>query len=199
MKHIKEKYINEIDIQKSKFIAVILPIYDKNSVKNEIDNLKKNYPKATHYCYGYIINGIQKSNDDGEPSSTAGKPILENLIINQLNNVLLVVIRYFGGIKLGAGGLTRAYVDSSSKVIQKATFYQETQVDIYQIKCSYNQINILKNYLFEIGAQILKTEYNEDVDFYISINKFNENELINFMQGKIKITFIESKIELIKL
>lgn len=199
MKQIKEKYINEIDIQKSKFIAVILPIYDKNSVKNEIDNLKKNYPKATHYCYGYIINGIQKSNDDGEPSSTAGKPILENLIINQLNNVLLVVIRYFGGIKLGAGGLTRVYVDSSSKVIQKATFYQETQVDIYQIKCSYNQINILKNYLFEIGAQILKTEYNEDVDFYISINKFNENELINFMQGKIKITFIESKIELIKL
>lgn len=199
MKQIKEKYINEIDIQKSKFIAVILPIYDKNSVKNEIDNLKKNYPKATHYCYGYIINGIQKSNDDGEPSSTAGKPILENLIINQLNNVLLVVIRYFGGIKLGAGGLTRAYVDSSSKVIQKATFYQETQVDIYQIKCSYNHINILKNYLFEIGAQILKTEYNEDVDFYISINKFNENELINFMQGKIKITFIESKIELIKL
>ncbi|MEI3536649.1 MAG: YigZ family protein [Bacilli bacterium] len=199
MKQIKEKYINEIDIQKSKFIAVILPIYDKNSVKNEIDNLKKNYPKAAHYCYGYIINGIQKSNDDGEPSSTAGKPILENLIINQLNNVLLVVIRYFGGIKLGAGGLTRAYVDSSSKVIQKATFYQETQVDIYQIKCSYNQINILKNYLFEIGAQILKTEYNEDVDFYISINKFNENELINFMQGKIKITFIESKIELIKL
>ena len=83
--------------------------------------------------------------------------------------------------------------------MQKATFYQETQVDIYQIKCSYNQINILKNYLFEIGAQILKTEYNEDVDFYISINKFNENELINFMQGKIKITFIESKIELIKL
>lgn len=199
MKQIKEKYINEIDIQKSKFIAVILPIYDKNSVKNEIDNLKKNYPKATHYCYGYIINGIQKSNDDGEPSSTAGKPILENLIINQLNNVLLVVIRYFGGIKLGAGGLIRAYVDASSKVIQKATFYQETQVDIYQIKCSYNQINILKNYLFEIGAQILKTEYNEDVDFYISINKFNENELINFMQGKIKITFIESKIELIKL
>lgn len=199
MKQIKEKYINEIDIQKSKFIAVILPIYDKNSVKNEIDNLKKIYPKATHYCYGYVINGIQKSNDDGEPSSTAGKPILENLIINQLNNVLLVVIRYFGGIKLGAGGLTRAYVDSSSKVIQKATFYQETQVDIYQIKCSYNQINILKNYLFEIGAQILKTEYNEDVDFYISINKFNENELINFMQGKIKITFIESKIELIKL
>lgn len=199
MKQIKEKYINEIDIQKSKFIAVILPIYDKNSVKNEIDNLKKNYPKATHYCYGYIINGMQKSNDDGEPASTAGKPILENLIINQLNNVLLVVIRYFGGIKLGAGGLTRAYVDSSSKVIQKATFYQETQVDIYQIKCSYNQINILKNYLFEIGAQILKTEYNEDVDFYISINKFNENELINFMQGKIKITFIESKIELIKL
>ena len=199
MKQIKEKYINEIEIQKSKFIAVILPIYDKNSVKNEIDNLKKIYPKATHYCYGYVINGIQKSNDDGEPSSTAGKPILENLIINQLNNVLLVVIRYFGGIKLGAGGLTRAYVDSSSKVIQKATFYQETQVDIYQIKCSYNQINILKNYLFEIGAQILKTEYNEDVDFYISINKFNENELINFMQGKIKITFIESKIELIKL
>ena len=133
MKQIKEKYINEIDIQKSKFIAVILPIYDKNSVKNEIDNLKKNYPKATHYCYGYIINGIQKSNDDGEPSSTAGKPILENLIINQLIIVLLVVIRYYGGIKLGAGGLTRAYVDSSSKVIQKATFYEEAQVDIFLI------------------------------------------------------------------
>lgn len=199
MKQIKEKYINEIDIQKSKFIAVILPIYDKNEVKNEIDILRKIYPKATHYCYGYIINGMQKSNDDGEPASTAGKPILENLIINQLNNVLLVVIRYFGGIKLGAGGLIRAYVDASSKVIQKATLYQEKNVDIYKISCLYNQINILKNYLIEMGALILKTEYNEEVDFYISINNFNEKELINYMQCKIKITFIESKIELIKL
>ena len=199
MKTINQAFTNEIIIEKSKFIGIIKPLNNKDDVKNILNEIKKEYPKATHYCYGYIVNGLQKSNDDGEPSSTAGKPILENLIINQLNNVLLVVIRYFGGIKLGAGGLTRAYVDSSSKVIQKATFYQETQADIYQIKCSYNQINILKNYLFEIGAQILKTEYNEDVDFYISINNFNENELINFMQGKIKITFIESKIELIKL
>ena len=72
-------------------------------------------------------------------------------------------------------------------------------MDIYKISCLYNQINILKNYLIEMGALILKTEYNEEVDFYISINNFNEKELINYMQGKIKITFIESKIELIKL
>ena len=122
MKTINQTFTNEIIIEKSKFIGIIKPLNNKDDVKNILNEIKKEYPKATHYCYGYIVNGLQKSNDDGEPSSTAGKPILETLLKNDLFNVILIVVRYFGGIKLGAGGLTRAYVDSASQTI-KNLFY----------------------------------------------------------------------------
>mgnify|MGYP004714765531 CR=1 FL=1 len=82
MKTINQTFTNEIIIEKSKFIGIIKPLNNKDDVKNILNEIKKEYPKATHYCYGYIVNGLQKSNDDGEPSSTAGKPILETLLKN---------------------------------------------------------------------------------------------------------------------
>ena len=88
MKTINQTFTNEIIIEKSKFIGIIKPLNNKDDVKNILNEIKKEYPKATHYCYGYIVNGLQKSNDDGEPSSTAGKPILETLLKNDLFNVI---------------------------------------------------------------------------------------------------------------
>ena len=149
MKTINQTFTNEIIIEKSKFIGIIKPLNNKDDVKNILNEIKKEYPKATHYCYGYIVNGLQKSNDDGEPSSTAGKPILETLLKNDLFNVILIVVRYFGGIKLGAGGLTRAYVDSASQTIKKSILLTKKEVEIYKINTSYELNDVLNRYFIK--------------------------------------------------
>ncbi len=109
---------NEIVIKKSRFIAKLIYIDNVNDVDNIIYNLKKEYKKSTHIAYAYIINGKEKAVDDGEPNGTAGRPILNVLQKKDITNVLAVVIRYFGGIKLGAGGLVRAYTNSISEAFK---------------------------------------------------------------------------------
>ena len=106
---IDKNIINEITINKSRFITLIYKVTDISKINETLNNLKKEYKDATHYCYAYIIGNTKRFNDDGEPKSTAGMPILGVLENKKLDNVLAVVIRYFGGIKLGAGGLVRAY------------------------------------------------------------------------------------------
>jgi len=110
---------NEIVIKKSRFITKLYNIDNIDDVNSIIDNLKKEYKKATHFCYAYSINGKEKAFDDGEPNHTAGLPILNIIHLKSLNNTLIVVIRYFGGVKLGAGPLTRAYSKSASEIIKK--------------------------------------------------------------------------------
>ena len=110
---------NEIIIKKSKFIAKLYNINDVSEVETIINDLKKEYKKATHFCFAYSINGQEKAFDDGEPSHTAGLPILNVIHMKNLNNILIVVVRYFGGVKLGAGPLTRAYSKSASEIIKK--------------------------------------------------------------------------------
>ena len=110
---------NEIIIKKSRFITKLYYTNQNlNRVNDIINELKKEYKKCTHICYSYIIGPNAKAVDDGEPSGTAGKPILNVLQKKDMTNVLCVVIRYFGGIKLGAGGLVRAYTKSASEVIK---------------------------------------------------------------------------------
>ena len=121
MKSIKEEITNEIIINKSRFITVLTNINDIDKVKEKLENIKKTYKDATHYCFAYIINNHEKCSDDGEPSGTAGMPILNVLKQNNLTNILCVVIRYFGGIKLGAGGLIRAYSTSASEALNKSS------------------------------------------------------------------------------
>ncbi len=110
---------NEIIIKKSKFITKLYNIDNVDDAKKIIEDLKKEYKKADHIVYAYSINGQEKAYDDKEPSHTAGMPILNVIHMKKLNNILIVVIRYFGGIKLGAGGLTRAYSNSASEIIKK--------------------------------------------------------------------------------
>ena len=110
---------NEIIIKKSRFIAKLYNINDVSEVETIINDLKKEYKKATHFCFAYSINGQEKAFDDGEPSQTAGLPILNVIHMKNLNNILIVVVRYFGGVKLGAGPLTRAYSKSASEIIKK--------------------------------------------------------------------------------
>lgn len=113
------KNIDDIkEINKSKFINYLIKVDDIDSINKELDKIKNKYKDSTHICYAYILDGKEKAIDDGEPSGTAGKPILEILKKNELDHVLAVVVRYFGGIKLGAGGLVRAYANSINDLVK---------------------------------------------------------------------------------
>lgn len=120
MKTILKDSISEIEINKSRFITLLYKVKSIDMVKEKLDKVKDLYKDATHYCYAYIIDNNKKSSDDGEPGGTAGVPIMEVLLKNDLNYVLCIVVRYFGGIKLGAGGLVRAYSKSVSNSLSIA-------------------------------------------------------------------------------
>ena len=117
MHTIKTEIQNEIVIQKSKFITCFFKLQNKNDIDFFIEKTKKLYPAATHYCYAYRFQNLEKCSDDGEPSGTAGRPILNVLEKQNRKNCMVVVVRYFGGIKLGAGGLVRAYTKAAAGVL----------------------------------------------------------------------------------
>ena len=110
---------NEFEIKKSRFITYLYDIDDENKVNDIVNNIRNEHKKARHVVYVYKIKSTGKINDDGEPKGTAGMPIFNVIEKNNLNNVLIVVVRYFGGIKLGAGGLFRAYSKSASEIVKK--------------------------------------------------------------------------------
>lgn len=186
--------INEIDILKSRFISILIPINVINEVNINLDKIKKEYPKATHYIYAYIFNNKEKYSDDGEPTGTAGKPSLELLKKYNLNNILLITIRYFGGIKLGASRLLRTYVDSANLVIQKTKKVKFCSKFVYKV-----YVNLDKKYLFEeICASnkinINKKMYNIDTIDYEILSLDNITSLLD-KYDFIKYDFIEERKE----
>lgn len=199
MKTIKKRFDNLIEINRSKFYGVVSPIESIEQAKDFVNQVKKDYPKATHYCYAYRINGYEKSNDDGEPSGTAGRPILEFLKNADLDNLICVVVRYFGGIKLGAGGLIRAYVDASKNVCNQSEIYQVIEQNLYEIKVNYSLYDIVKNYLISIDGSILDTLYEEYVTIIFSSNKLLIEELKNFTNGNIDIKLNGSEKVYVKI
>ena len=174
---------NELVINKSKFITYIFHINDKRDIDNILNDIKREYNDASHYVYAYVLNNMSYSTDDKEPSGTAGKPILNILLKNNLNYVLCVVIRYFGGIKLGAGPLTRAYSRCVSEIIKLS--------DIVELEDGYliELITDLKgiNNLPKINMNIVNKDFGNRVIYTIKINKDNLNILKNSNIGEIKI------------
>lgn len=168
MKTIKENAKNIIEINRSTFITELLKVQSVEEVNNYIKEIKNKYKDATHYCYAYIIDDIRKSSDDGEPGGTAGVPMMEVLLKNNLNNILCVVIRYFGGIKLGSGGLVRAYSKSVVEVLNKSHLL--TQVDGYRIEIDveYEKQKELEHL---INDYTFFKEYSEKVKYTIDIDK----------------------------
>lgn len=168
MKTIKENVKNIIEINRSTFITELLKVQSVEEVNNYIKEIKNKYKDATHYCYAYIIDDIRKSSDDGEPGGTAGVPMMEVLLKNNLNNILCVVIRYFGGIKLGSGGLVRAYSKSVVEVLKKSHLL--TQVDGYRIEIDVDYEN-QKELEHLINDYTFFKEYSEKVKYTIDIDK----------------------------
>ena len=149
----------------SKFISYIFNVKSESEIKNKIKIIKRKEHSANHHCYAYILHpdkSAQKESDDGEPSSTAGKPILNQIKSNDLTNTLIIVVRYFGGTKLGIPGLIKAYKKAASQVISTCKIITKNIKEQYKVSFNYSQINnvmkIIKLFNLEIINKSLKTE-----------------------------------------
>lgn len=171
MKTIKNNTNHIYIINKSKFITFLYKINSQDDINNYLNNLKKEYKDATHICYGYILNNTEKFSDDNEPNGTAGMPILNVLKKNELTNVLCCVVRYFGGIKLGAGGLTRAYTKSVTECLQTTDIIDLKEGYLLEITFSYDNTKIMDLLLKD--ANILNKEFNNEIIYKAIIDKEN--------------------------
>lgn len=190
MKSIKNNTEKEIIINKSKFITLIIKAKSIEDINSNLENIKKNYKDATHYCYAYIIDNIKKASDDGEPGGTAGLPILNVLENNDLNYVLCVVIRYFGGIKLGAGGLVRAYTKSVTSCLKEAIIEDIKEGYKIELIFTYDYLKVIDILLKE--EIIINKVFDENIIYEVIINKDNYLDLINKLElGCIKVSVVD--------
>ncbi len=186
MKQIENRVTIELEINKSKFITNLVPVETLEQTLEELSSLRKKYYNATHNCYAYILDEqmIQKMSDDGEPSRTAGYPILNALLNYNLNNVLCVVTRYFGGVKLGKGGLIRAYKNATVEAIKKASFYQVAEKQIYLTTLNYSLYDSFSHYL-KGKAFIIDEQFTENVTVKFYLLNLKIKELSKHFQGQI--------------
>lgn len=169
MQTIKEEKINELIISKSKFITILIRVDDVSLVKETINQYKTLYPDATHYCYAYIIGNNKRSSDDGEPSGTAGSPMLNVLEREHLTNILCLVIRYFGGTKLGTGGLVRAYTKCVTLAIYESEKIKLVEGVKLVITFNYDHTKVI-DYLLK-DLIIKESDFKEDVSYTFDISK----------------------------
>lgn len=198
---IKQFATEEIVIKKSRFIANSFPIQNEEEALEHIKDVNKEHYKATHNTLAYVIGiegDIKRFNDDGEPSGTAGKPILECITNKNLTNILVIVTRYFGGIKLGAGGLVRAYSTAASLVIDKSIPVTIQYCALLEIKCDYFMLGKIETYVNNNELIKLKAiSYEDNVKFHIFVPEEMEEdikyEIVDMANGKVKITSLNKE------
>lgn len=170
MKTIKENIKNEIIIKNSKFITILIKITNEKEIKEKLKQVKEDYPKATHYCYTYKIGeNIKKASDDGEPSGTAGLPMLNILDKENITNVLAITIRYFGGIKLGAGGLIRAYSNSVKEALNKVNTNELINGYLVTITFPYNKEEEITKKIEK--ENIIEKTYLEKITYKVKLEE----------------------------
>ena len=192
-KTIKENVSAELVEKKSKFIANLFYIESREEAEDIIKMQKKKYYDARHNCYAFRVLGedgiIEKSSDDGEPSGTAGAPMLNILSKMEITNILVIVTRYFGGILLGTGGLVKAYSNSTKLALEKAEISMLEEGFVYKLELNYSDLENFKYFMKNNEIKILKEEYFENVKLSIFVpknkidclnsNNINEFNIIN--------------------
>ncbi len=185
---IQKKTQAEITEKKSKFIANLIPVESVEQAEQVIKEIKKNYHDARHNCIAYRIiengNIIEKSSDDGEPSGTAGAPMLNILQKNELANILVVVTRYFGGILLGTGGLVRAYSDSILKAIEQSQKIHKCEGLEMLVTLTYNEFDNFQYYCKNNNIFISNVEYGEFIECSIELEDDVKTKLLKDFETK---------------
>jgi uncharacterized YigZ family protein len=189
---------HELEIKKSRFLCTLKRLQTEEEAKEAIHALKKEHYRANHNCSAFILGKkaeVQRSSDDGEPSGTAGMPILEVLRKNQLVDVLAVVTRYFGGIKLGAGGLIRAYSNATSTALETLGIVEAKLQQELLLTIDYSQQRTFEHFLAEFPDVLKETRYTEKIDYVLSIDEAEipdfRAKIIDLLSGKVQITLGE--------
>ena len=165
----------------SKFIAYSFPVYSELEVKEKLEEVKKLEHAARHHCYAYILNpdkSAQRSNNDGEPSSTAGKPILGQILSNDLTNILIVVVRYFGGVKLGVSGIIRSYKTAALDAINNSEIITKTIKQQFVVSFKYLQMNDVMKLVKEYNLEVVNTDFQIECNLIFAVAKSKSEEVV---------------------
>lgn len=186
-------------VKKSKFISNVAPIKDSKETEEYIEKFRKKYWNATHNVYAYILglnDEIQKFSDDGEPSGTAGKPVLDVIKLKEVKNVLIVVTRYFGGVLLGAGGLVRAYSESASIGLENSNIIKKVNCNVFEITTDYNMLGKVQWELNQRNLIIDNISYTEIVliSAFVPVccNFDFEQLILNITSGNAKVKWVKN-------
>ena len=175
----------------SKFFGYAFPVSKEEEVKHHLANLRKQHPTARHFCYAWQLGTETfhyRASDDGEPSNSAGMPIYGQLQAFEVTNVLVVSVRYFGGTKLGVGGLIQAYKHSAQLALEKATVVERTIDVLFQLNFGYDLMNKVMRIVKERNATILSQELGVSCLYCISIRKKDADELFQLFSNLYKVT-----------
>lgn len=200
MKTINSSTVNEIIINKSIFITYLFKVKSTDEVNEYLSQIRKKHYDATHNCYAYIIGmnqEIQKASDDGEPSKTAGFPMLDVLKKRNMTNVLAITTRYFGGIMLGAGGLIRAYSSSVSEALDITNIYEYLNYETILVNVSYSSYNCIENYLK--NYTLFDITYTDKVSIKVGVLPIDvsefKNQITNLTSGEAIMSSLGIQIE----
>ena len=185
---IKQDVSEILEIKKSKFIGYAFFCSDVNDANKYLDAVRLEHKKATHVCYAYVVNSNEKASDDGEPQGTAGIPILEIIKKRKLTNVLVIVVRYFGGIKLGAGGLVRAYGESAGLALNSAATTNLIEATEFSVSLNYGEEGVLNTIKNTEGVINLKFEYSDKINVtFLAETELEVLQNLNAVKGKTKL------------
>ena len=187
---VEKSSIAEFKDRGSKFIAYSFPLSDIKEFKEKLTELKKAHPKAVHHCFAYRL-GLERTNfrvsDDGEPSGTAGRPILGQIDSMQLTNVLIIVVRYFGGTLLGVPGLINAYKTAAALALQAASIIQKVVYINYRLQFDYTQMNEVMKLVKQFDCQVVKQETKLFCSLEMGIPKNKLEEILNKLKNLIRV------------
>lgn len=182
----------------SKFLAFAYPVSSEEEIKEIQDKIRSEYHDARHHCFAYMLGkdkNIFRANDDGEPSSTAGKPILGQIRSFDLTNILIIVVRYFGGTKLGASGLINAYKTAAEEALKKADIIKTTLMDYYELKFDYPAMNDVMRIMKEQNIEQVSQNFELSCSITLSMRKADTDRILSKFDRieNLEIEFIETK------
>ena len=182
----------------SKFLSFAEPAETEDQAKEILERYRKQYHDARHHCFAWAIGyhrELQRMNDDGEPSGTAGKPIFGQILSFGLTNIIIIVVRYFGGTKLGTSGLINAYKTASRDSLEKAGYCIKTINDIFEIGFDYPDTSEVMKIIKDQSVEIIKSHYTDTCKLIISVRKTNATNLTDNLRStnKVKISYLETR------
>ena len=185
----------------SKFLAFAYPVESESEIKDILLKIKKEYFDARHHCYAYRLKhdySVWRANDDGEPSSSAGRPILGQILSNELSDILIVVVRYFGGIKLGVPGLIKAYKTASADAIANGEICDKIATNDYSVEFPYERMNDIMKTLKDFGLYPHKQDFDNMCTIETKVRLRDEERFVEAMSDKGSVSKIEQTINTIE-